>query len=56
MPIGGAQIIEELGAAIADSVPDGKEGGIWRVIRLCLAYLLPLIPIGYLFLWIAGDL
>lgn len=56
MPTWGAGIIAELGADIADSIPDGKEGGIWRGIRLALAYLLPLIPIGYLALWMAGYL
>ncbi len=56
LPTGGAELIEELGAAVADNIPEGKEGGLWRTFRSCLSYLLPIVPIAYLVLWHAGYL
>jgi hypothetical protein len=52
----GAEIIEELIVAVADSIPEGEEDGLWRAFRKAFAICLPLIPIGYLILWKLGYL
>ena len=52
----GADIIEELVVAAADSIPEGKENGVWRAFRRAFAVCLPLAPIIYLVLWKSGYL
>ena len=52
----GAEMIEELIVAVADSIPEGKEDGLWRAFRKAFAISLPLLPIGYLILWKLGYL
>ncbi|MGB0791659.1 MAG: hypothetical protein ACPGQG_03965 [Candidatus Thalassarchaeaceae archaeon] len=52
----GSSIIEELVVAAADSIPEGKEGGVWRALRKAFAVCLPLAPIIYLALWKLGYL
>ena len=47
----GAGIIEELVVAAADSIPEGKEDGLWRAFRRAFAVCLPLAPVIYLVLW-----
>ena len=52
----GAGIIEELVVAAADSIPEGKEDGLWRAFRRAFAVCLPLVPIIYLSMWKLGYL
>jgi len=52
----GADIIEELVVAVADSIPEGHEDGLWRAFRRAFAVCLPLLPIGYLVMWKLGYL
>ena len=52
----GANIIEELVIAAADSIPEGKEEGRWRAFRRAFAVCLPLAPIIYLSMWKLGYL
>ena len=52
----GSSIIEELVVAAADSIPEGKEDGVWRALRKAFAVCLPLAPIIYLTLWKLGYL
>ncbi|MGB1680394.1 MAG: hypothetical protein ACPHIE_03835 [Candidatus Thalassarchaeaceae archaeon] len=52
----GSSIIEELVVAAADSIPEGKEDGVWRALRKAFAVCLPLAPIIYLALWKLGYL
>jgi hypothetical protein len=52
----GSSIIEELVVAAADSIPEGKEDGVWRALRKAFAVCLPLAPIIYLALWRLGYL
>ena len=48
----GADIIEELVVAAADSIPEGKEDGLWRAFRRAFAVCLPLAPS---FTWHCGS-
>jgi len=50
----GAGIIEELVVAAADSLPEGKEDGLWRGFRRAFAGCLLLAPVSYLVLWKLG--
>ena len=52
----GASIIEELAVAAADSIPEGKEDGLWRAFRRSFAICLPLAPIIYFAMWKLGYL
>lgn len=52
----GADIIEELVVAVADSIPEGDEDSLWRAFRRAIAICLPLLPIGYLIMWKLGYL
>ena len=52
----GADIIEELVVAAADSSPEVKEDVQWRAFRRAFAVCLPLAPIIYLAMWKLGDL
>ena len=52
----GANIIEELVIAAADSIPEGKEAGLWRAFRRAFVVCLPLAPIIYLSMWKLGYL
>ena len=52
----GADIIEELVVAVADSIPEGDENSLWRAFRRAIAICFPLLPIGYLIMWKLGYL
>ena len=52
----GAEMIEELVVVVADTIPEGDEDGLWRAFRRAFAICLPLLPIGYLFMWKLGYL
>ena len=54
--VGYDEIIVEAAAAVADSVPHGKEGGLWRVFRSNISYILTILPLAYLVLWKMGYL
>tara|TARA_B100000287_G_scaffold424435_1_gene469068 strand:- start:572 stop:763 length:192 start_codon:yes stop_codon:yes gene_type:complete len=52
----GADIIEEVVVAVADSIPQGDENSLWRVFRRSLAICIPLVPIIYFVVWKLGYL
>ena len=43
----GAEIIEEVVVAVADSIPQGDENSLWRIFRRSFAICIPLVPIIY---------
>ena len=52
----GADIIEELVVAVADRIPEGDEGSLWRAFRRVFAICLPMVPIAYIVFWKLGYL
>ena len=52
----GAEIIEEVVVAVADSIPEGDENSLWRAFRRSFAICIPLVPIMYFAMWKLGYL